>query len=259
MRGDVDSLTERERETLRLLLSGHDAKSLARHFDLSIHTINDRLRDARRKLGVSSSREAARLLVQSESGAPDFLAGNEFGVAARHLQAEGMGLSRLRLGEAGKFVWFAGGMITVSLIIIATVLSSTMTGHTTASPPFAQQAAAPLTAAEADGVNAAKAWAELLDAQNWAQSWRAAGAIFQARMPETQWIPKITALRRAMGRMASRRVKDVQATTSLPGAPDGQYEIVQFNTDFAQKSGAIETVVLAREASGWKVDGYFVR
>ena len=53
-------MNEREKEALRLLLVGHDAKSIANTLGLSVYTINDRLRDARRKLGVSSSREAAR-------------------------------------------------------------------------------------------------------------------------------------------------------------------------------------------------------
>ena len=44
-------LSEREKEALRLLLVGHDAKSIATMLGLSVHTINDRLRDARRKLG----------------------------------------------------------------------------------------------------------------------------------------------------------------------------------------------------------------
>jgi hypothetical protein len=54
-------------------------------------------------------------------------------------------------------------------------------------------------------------------------------------------------------------VKDVTASKSLPGAPDGDYEVVQFQTSFANKAAANETVVLSLEASGWKVDGYFIR
>ncbi|GAA0731919.1 MULTISPECIES: helix-turn-helix domain-containing protein [Sphingomonas] len=62
---DDNALTEREKTTLRLLLAGHDAKSIARELELSVHTVNERLRDARRKLGVASSREAARRLAAS--------------------------------------------------------------------------------------------------------------------------------------------------------------------------------------------------
>src|SRR5690349_20429086 len=62
------ALTEKEKQTLRLIVRGHDAKSMARSLGLSVHTINERLRDARRKMAVSSSREAARLLLEAEGG-----------------------------------------------------------------------------------------------------------------------------------------------------------------------------------------------
>lgn len=58
--------TEREKEILRLLNGGHDAKSIARTLQLSVHTVNERLRSARRKARVMSSREAARLLAGQE-------------------------------------------------------------------------------------------------------------------------------------------------------------------------------------------------
>lgn len=55
-RQGIDALTEKEKQTLRLIVRGHDAKSVAVTLGLSVHTINERLRDARRKLAVSSSR-----------------------------------------------------------------------------------------------------------------------------------------------------------------------------------------------------------
>lgn len=67
MAGGVTTLTEREREVLRLLVAGHDAKSIAARLDISIHAVNERLRKARQKLRVGSSREAARLLAATEA------------------------------------------------------------------------------------------------------------------------------------------------------------------------------------------------
>jgi DNA-binding CsgD family transcriptional regulator len=64
---DVSKLTEREREVLRLLAHGYDIKSAALELSISASAVSDRLRQARRKLGVSSSREAARVLVAHES------------------------------------------------------------------------------------------------------------------------------------------------------------------------------------------------
>ncbi len=79
MAHDVSALLEREKDVLRLLLVGHDAKSIARHLDLSTHIVNERLRDARRKLGVGSSREAARLLAQAEADNPKKFGDKDFG------------------------------------------------------------------------------------------------------------------------------------------------------------------------------------
>lgn len=57
-----EGLTDRELEVLRLLASGHTAKTIATQLDCSEASINERLRDARRKTGTGSSRELARLL-----------------------------------------------------------------------------------------------------------------------------------------------------------------------------------------------------
>ena len=81
------ALTEKEKQTLRLIVRGHDAKSIARSLGLSVHTINERLRDARRKMEVSSSREAARILFEAEGGdvaspAPDLVGDTQIGADA---------------------------------------------------------------------------------------------------------------------------------------------------------------------------------
>ena len=48
--------------------------------------------------------------------------------------------------------------------------------------------------------------------------------------------------------------------TELPGAPDGQYVVIQFKTAFANKQSAIETVTPMLEEDGrWLVAGYFIK
>ncbi|WP_421836396.1 helix-turn-helix domain-containing protein [Novosphingobium sp.] len=58
----ADKLSARELEVLRLLAEGHTIKSIAVKLDRTEASINERLRDARRKTGVGSSRELARQL-----------------------------------------------------------------------------------------------------------------------------------------------------------------------------------------------------
>lgn len=63
---DLSRLNEAERRVLRLLAEGHTAKSIANALGSSEAAVNERLREARRKTGVGSSRELARLLKAQE-------------------------------------------------------------------------------------------------------------------------------------------------------------------------------------------------
>lgn len=100
---DVQKLTPRQKEILRLLLNGFDAKSAGRQLGISVHTVNEHLRDARRHLGVSSSREAARILGHAESEPPKSMGPNWLGVvhpSSRRLWF-GQPSSNRRLAYAG--------------------------------------------------------------------------------------------------------------------------------------------------------------
>jgi hypothetical protein len=47
---------------------------------------------------------------------------------------------------------------------------------------------------------------------------------------------------------------------SLPGAPDGEYVVIQFATSFENKKSAIETVTPMLDSDGeWRVSGYFIK
>lgn len=61
------ALSDRELEVLRLLATGHTVKSIAARLNRSEASINERLRDARRKTGFGSSRELARRLATQET------------------------------------------------------------------------------------------------------------------------------------------------------------------------------------------------
>lgn len=59
---EIGGLTVKELESLALIAQGHDAKSAARELGVSTHTVYERLRRAREKVGASNSREAARFI-----------------------------------------------------------------------------------------------------------------------------------------------------------------------------------------------------
>jgi DNA-binding CsgD family transcriptional regulator len=256
MSDGIEALSEREKQTLRLILDGHDAKSMARSLGLSVHTINERLRDARRKLGVSSSREAARLLGQAERTAPDFLADKNFGLA--HRETDDAGERQDRPANAGRsFAWLGGAALVMSLIIVA-IMAAAAPEARRLEPVLEASAGTPAAAARSLGAESALAWLSLVDKQDWSGSWRAAGVLFRSQVPESRWPTVIRPVREPLGRVISRSFRGVTKASSLPGAPDGEYELIEFQTRF-QAREAIETVVMAHERPGWRVDGYFIR
>jgi DNA-binding CsgD family transcriptional regulator len=266
MRQGFQALSEREKETLRLLLGGHDIKSIAGRLGLSVHTVNERLREARRKLGASSSRQAARLLADLERrgpGAdPEFSADNKSGVAGGAVQAGQDGPPYRRPGRGQSLAWFGGGMLVMSLIIAAAVLSAALSGSggTTAAPlTRIVPAAASPAAADAPAAAGARQWLALVDAGRWDEAWRTAGALFRSGVSAAQFASKVEPLRRQLGPVSSRMLQTADKAESPRGAPPGEYEILEFATAFAHKPGAVERVVLVHEGAGWKVDGYFIR
>ncbi|MEW5723696.1 MAG: DUF4019 domain-containing protein, partial [Thermodesulfobacteriota bacterium] len=64
------------------------------------------------------------------------------------------------------------------------------------------------------------------------------------------------ALRKPTGAVLSREVLSKRFMTSLPGAPDGRYVVIQFKTSFEKKKEAIETVTPLLDQDGaWRVSG----
>jgi len=260
MRDGIQTLTEREKDTLRLLLAGHDAKSIARRLDLSVHTINERLRDARRKLGVASSREAARLLHEAERATPEDLGDKPLGVTGAAAGVLPTGAADRGRNGPSRIAWLSGGMLIMSLIISALALVAiTHSGTVPAGDAAGGSAATSADPARAASQVAAREWLALVDEGRWPASWRAAAAMFRAQVTMPQWDAMIAPVRAPLGRVSARTFQTVTATTSLPGTPAGAYEVIQFRTDFANRPGATETVTLVREGTAWKVTGYFIR
>ncbi|UAK24563.1 helix-turn-helix domain-containing protein [Sphingomonas nostoxanthinifaciens] len=248
------ALTEREKQTLRLIVRGHDAKSIARSLGLSVHTINERLRDARRKMAVSSSREAARLLLAAEGGelaplSPHFLGDTAIGEDAPRppidLETAPIGGAR----RADRRPWIIGGSVmTFALGLLALAALA----QPAASPAPTPAATAATQSTEV--VDMAQKWLALLDQRRWDDSYAATGASFRKLNTAQVWASVSEQARAPLGAMISRTVLSQE---TLPAPPAG-YEVVKFRTRFAKKDETVETVTLDREDGGWRVVGVMI-
>jgi hypothetical protein len=105
-----------------------------------------------------------------------------------------------------------------------------------------------------------EAWLVLLDNQSYAASWESAATLFRNAVTQQKWEAAARTARTPFGQLKSRTLTSAKSTTTLPGAPDGEYVVFQFATSFEQKAAAVETVTAIREKDGsWHVGGYFIK
>ena len=116
------------------------------------------------------------------------------------------------------------------------------------------------TAAETAAEDSATKWLALVDAGDYAGSWEEAAPFFKNAVSKEQWVKQLTAVRGPLGKLISRKLKSATYRTSLPGAPDGQYVVIQYDSTFEHKTSAVETVTPMLSKDGqWRVSGYFIR
>lgn len=241
-------LTEKEKQTLRLIVRGHDAKSIARSLDLSVHTVNERLRASRRKMAVSSSREAARLLLAREGDpTPKGLGDQEIGADSRRGGADA---GAAPIGGAVRAVrprWIVPAALVMTLFLALVALTGWP--HLPAAPP--QAPVATPVASDPQVVEAARAWLALLDEGRWEDSYRATADSFRSLNTLAVWTSVSRKVRAPFGAAVERTFVSQE---NLPAPPAG-YEVVKFRTRFAKGAEVIETVSLDRVGDAWRVVG----
>ncbi len=205
----LGALTEKEKATLRLIVRGHDAKSIARTLDLSVHTINERLREARRKVEVSSSREAARLLFEAEDS-----------VAARPLirpgtRKSGMprrvrwSIRRPRRTPAPGVADACGRPSESPSCFLLSPCSPSPPPRNPSTAPRRPRSAA--VASDPAAVDAAQNFVTLIDQKRWDASYAATGAKFHTSNTLKVWTDvseKVRAPLGAIGLADSDRCRD---------------------------------------------------
>jgi hypothetical protein len=113
---------------------------------------------------------------------------------------------------------------------------------------------------EKAAIAAAEKWLTIVDKGEYMESWKESSEYFKQAVTQDQWEQAVQAVRGPFGKLISRKVKSATYTTSLPGAPDGQYVVIQFNTSFENKKSRVETVTPRMDSDGkWRVSGYYIK
>lgn len=107
---------------------------------------------------------------------------------------------------------------------------------------------------------AAQDWLELIDKGDASESYQRAAGLFKSALSLEQWRGSLAAAQAPLGKPLSRSLKSSRYTEELPGAPDGNYYVIEYDTAFERKKHGTETVVPMLDEDGvWRVSGYFVK
>jgi hypothetical protein len=107
---------------------------------------------------------------------------------------------------------------------------------------------------------AAESWLKLSDAGDGAATWEQAAKLFKGVVTKEQWTQALAGVRPPLGKVVSRKLTSRQYSEKLPGAPDGKYVVIQYETVFEKKPSAVETITPMLDPDGvWRVSGYLIR
>jgi beta-lactamase regulating signal transducer with metallopeptidase domain len=125
---------------------------------------------------------------------------------------------------------------------------------------WAKYSPAPSAAAEATAAaqQALSSWLALIDAGQYGESWEQASSDFRKREPRATWEKKLEKQRAPLGSVVSRTLRTAEHKTAVPGAPDGEYVVIENTTSF-EKGATIERLTAKKgEGDEWRAVGYFI-
>ena len=102
--------------------------------------------------------------------------------------------------------------------------------------------------------SAADQWKDLVDAGTWDQAWDSAGPAFKSMITREYW-RGLMAGRAVHGHVMATRLQG-SSPVALPGFPDGQYWVFQYQVEFRNGSTGSDMVAVRLEAGRWRIASY---
>lgn len=104
---------------------------------------------------------------------------------------------------------------------------------------------------------AAESWMPLFDSGKYAESWEELAQHTKAHLDKRTWDAYLSAVRKPLGELKSRKLKRAAFIKSLAGMPDQSGAILEYQSSFRNKESVIETFGMMLEKNGtWRVANY---
>ena len=145
------------------------------------------------------------------------------------------------------FRWASLAVLTVGLLQTPLIA---MQGPPQADPHAAEELAAQ---------RQAMGFLGYLDDGRFADSYAYTGVLLRAQADRELFTSQIQKARAGTGALQARELIDAAYNTSVEGAPEGQYVILHYHSNFANRPDTVETITLALAKGYWRVDGYYIK
>ena len=155
------------------------------------------------------------------------------------------------------------GLRGVVLVAVAAGLIQGRLYAAQAPPPAqmqqAEPAADPHTAEEQAAERQALGFLGYLDHGRFADSYAYTGMLIRTQLDRNAYAKQLEKARAGVGALLSRELINATYTTTVPGAPEGQYVVLNYGASFANRQQAEETITLAFAKGYWRVSGYYIK
>ncbi len=158
------------------------------------------------------------------------------------------------------FVSTVAACALVALAAAALAQTSATPGPPTQAPPSAPPPAQPTLGDDREAIQAGLKWLALIDGGNSGFAWDEASKQLKSTVTRKQFIAGMRDARKTFGKLESRSAVKFARSHELPGAPSGDYAIIEYEAKFlGGKRMAEQLVWTLEEQDTWRVAGYYYR
>jgi len=127
-------------------------------------------------------------------------------------------------------------------------------------PPAEPAAPQPTLGDDKESIDAGRKWLELIDAGKAGAAWDLASKQLQSAVKRDKFTAEMNQVRKPLGKLESRTAVKFARSHELPGAPAGDYAIIEFDAKFTNGKRLTEQLIWALEDRDvWRVAGYYYR
>lgn len=111
-----------------------------------------------------------------------------------------------------------------------------------------------------ESAKVAEDWLKLVDQGRYADSWEKAAKLFQRTITKSGWVVALDMIRKPLGTVRSRKIRDQKPAWNPKGLPAGAYMVLDYSTEFSHGNASIEQITMVQESDkNWKVLTYFIK